>query len=378
MTEASFVYRRKRRETPMRARRIGGMAHAAAGAAAGAEDFPGSTMPEPEDGRTRLISGAVSVLIHAGLIAALLIAVWLTPEEMVEELIEITRIEETAPEEPAPAPRVLAESSARFDPAPMAMAPQIVSPAVIQHATPVVNAERREIDTLSRVQAPREVTRAVTVVDQARAYQAVARATVSPVAIDAQAPAIRGKVDIHAPAAVLAGPRQVAVSGQTVGTAGPNALGTGSSVREGVASNRDVLGARTGVRAEVGWEVGNGLGRGPGGDGTGDRGGVTWEQCTARPEVQAYLGRIKSRVLSRWVLPPDVDANQATTLRFILDPAGTANQVDFVSSPSPALGESAAKAMRSASPFDQMSPRVRCLAGNPIQATFRNPSVATN
>jgi hypothetical protein len=34
--------------------------------------------------------------------------------------------------------------------------------------------------------------------------------------------------------------------------------------------------------------------------------------------------------------------------------------------------------MRSASPFDQMTPEVRCLAGNPIQAIFRNPSVATN
>ena len=266
----------------------------------------------------------------------------------------------------------------RFDPAPMALAPQVVSPAVIQKAAPVVNAERLQVDTLSPVQAPREVARAARVVDQARAYQSVASATASPVAIDAQAPAIRGKVDIHAPAAVLAGPRQVVSTGQTVGAGGPEALGTGSSVREGIASNRDVLGARTGVRAEVGWEVGDGLGRGPGGDGTGDRGGVTWEQCTNRPEVQAYLGRIKSRVLSRWVLPPEVNANQAITLRFILDPAGTANRVDFVSSANSTLGESAVKAMRSASPFGQMSPRVRYLAGNPIQATFRNPSVAAN
>ena len=63
---------------------------------------------------------------------------------------------------------------------------------------------------------------------------------------------------------------------------------------------------------------------------------------------------------------------------FLLDPAGTANTVVFVSGDDNALGASAVKAMRSASPFDQMSDRVRCLAGNPILATFRNPTVATN
>lgn len=252
-----------------------------------------------------------------------------------------------------------------------------MSPAVIQRAQPVVNAERLEVDSLSPVQAPREVARATRVVSQARAYESVAQATASPVAIDAQAPAIRGPVDVQAPSAVLAGPRQIVSRGGTAGAAGPEALGTGSSVREGIASNRDVLGAKTGVRAEVGWQVGDGLGRGSGGTGTGGA-GVTWEQCTTRPEVQAYLGRIKSRVLSRWVLPPEVDANQSVTLRFTLDPAGTANRVEFVSTVNNLLGESAVRAMRSASPFDQMSAPVRCLAGNPIQATFRNPSVAQN
>ncbi len=377
MADRIVVRRRRRRATPLRQRRLG-MAHAGA---VPAIDFPGRPMPEPESGRSRLVSGGLSVLLHAGAIGALLLAAWLAPTEMVEEIIHITRLEDAndvSETEPAPAPRVIAEASGRFDPAPMALPPQVANPVVVRRAAPAITAERLQVDAVNPVQAPREVQRAARVVDQARAYQSVAQATAQPLAVDAPAPAIRGPVEIQAPVGIQSGPRQIARVGDTVGVAGPEALGTGSSVKEGIASDRDVLGAKTGVRAQVNWNVGDGLGRGRGG-GTGDGpGAITWDQCVARPEVQAYLQRIKSRVLSRWVLPPDVNANQSVTLRFTLDPAGTANRVEFVSSASPHLGESAAKAMRSASPFDQMEARVRCLAGNPIQATFRNPSVATN
>jgi hypothetical protein len=375
MGERIIVRRRRRRDTPLRTRRIGGFVHAGATAAG---SFPGTPMPEPPQARERLVSGGISALLHGLLIGGLVLAAWLSPPQLIEELIEITRIrDEPALQEPAPAPRVIAESSGRFDPAPMAVAPQVVNPAVVQRAAPVVSAERLQVETVSPVQAPREVQRATRVVDQARAYQSVAQASASPVAVDAQAPAIRGPVELEARGGVQSGPRQIARVGDTVGVAGPTALGTGSSVREGIASNRDVLGARTGVQAQVNWAVGDGLGRGSGGSGTG-AGAVTWEDCMGRPAVQAYLERIRQRVLSRWALPAEASANQSVTLRFILDPAGTASRVDFVSSGDARLGESAAHAMRSASPFDQMMPEVRCLAGNPIQAIFRNPSVATN
>jgi hypothetical protein len=380
MGDRIIVRRRRRRSTPMRSRRIGGLAAAGAGASAAAAEFPGSAMPEPESARGRVVSGGLSVLLHGGLVAVLLLAAWLTPDDIVEDIIEITRledVEQVAEKEPAPAPKVIAESSGRFDPAPMALAPQVVNPAVVQRAAPVVNAERLEVDTVSPVQAPREITRAAApVVEQARAFQSIATATAAPVAVESQAPAIRGPVEIQAPKGIQAGPRQIAATGRTAGLAAPGALGTGSSVREGIASGRDVLGAKEGVQAQVNWAVGPG-GRGRGGDGLGEA-GVSFEACTSRPEVQAYLSRIRTRVLSRWVLPPDVDANQSITLRFTLDPAGTANHVEFVSTPSPILGESAVKAMRSASPFDPMAGRVRCLANNPIQATFRNPSIAKN
>jgi hypothetical protein len=271
---------------------------------------------------------------------------------------------------------VLAESFGSYDPAPMAELPQIISPAVVQRAAPAIDADQLQIDTLNPIQAPREVQRASRQVETKSAYQSIARTTVSPLRIDASAPAIRGPVEVRAPSGIQAGPRQV-VRGRGVGIADPSALGSGSSVREGIASSRDVLGAATGVRARVDWAVGNSNMRGSGGEGTGP-GGLSWEQCMARPEVQAYMQHIKTRVLSRWVLPPNVEGNHSVTLRFSLDPAGTANRVVFVDSNDRYLGQSAVKAMQSASPFDQMSDRVRCLAGSPILATFRNPTVATN
>jgi len=376
MTDEIVIHRRRARPSPMRTRRIGNLASAGAAGAAGA-DFPGIRIPDPEGTRGRLVSGGISLLLHGLAISAILLAAWLAPEEMFEEIIEITRIEEeVASEEPAPAPRVLAETLGRYDPAPMATVPQVVSPAVIQRAAPVINAEQLQLDTVSPVRAPREVQRASRQVETARTYQSIAQATASPLEIDASAPAIRGPVELQAPSGIQAGPRQVA-RGSSVGIADPSALGSGSSVREGIASNRDVLGAKTGVRAQVNWAVGNSNMRGSGGQGTGP-GGLSWDQCMGRPEVQAYMQHIKSRVLNRWVLPSNVQANRTVTLRFVLDPAGTANRVAFVSAEDNVLGESAVKAMRSASPFDQMSDRVRCLAGNPIMATFRNPTVATN
>ncbi|MDJ0786862.1 MAG: hypothetical protein QNK05_08625 [Myxococcota bacterium] len=373
MSDLFQIKRRRKRTNPMHARKIGSAAAAAAGGGAVGE-FPGIEMPEPASGKERIVSGLLSAFLHAALIGAGLLAVWLAPEEVIEEIIEITRIQEEVVEqqqEPAPAPRVVAESATpRFDPAQMALPPQIINPAVVQRAAPAVNAERLQIDTVAPVQAPKEITRAATQVEQARAYQSVAVATASPVAVDAQAPAIRGPIEIQAPSGIQAGPRQVAAVGNTVGLAAPGGLGTGSSVRDGMNTGRDVVGAKTGARAQVNWAVGDGA-RGRGGDGIGE-GGVSFEACMGRASVQAYMSRVRGRILDRWVLPPNVDANQAVTLKFSIDPAGTATRVDLVTAPDPSLGESAVRAMRSASPFEPMSADVRCLANSLIQGTFTN------
>ncbi|MDH3685109.1 MAG: hypothetical protein OEP95_02735 [Myxococcales bacterium] len=370
------VYRRKSKARgPMHSRRIGTQLDAQAGGAAAAEAFPGMDLSDPERTRGRTISSTLSLLLHGAALGALFLAAYLAPVEEIETLIELQRVpDEVAKEEPAPAPRVVRErASPIFDPSKMAVAPQVVNPVVIQKRAPVVSAPVN-VQNVNTVQAPKQIARANTVVTQARAYQSPVQVTASPVAVEGVAPAIRGKIEHVAPQGVQAGPRQVASVGNTVGIGDPEALGSGSSVREGIVTGRDVHGAKTGMRANVNSRVGDSNLRGSGGTGTGPGGrAVSFQDCMSRPSVQAYMRQIKDRVISRWVLPVDVAANQSVEMRFALDPAGTASQVRLVSAPDAKLGESAVDALRSASPFDHMADEVRCLAGEPIIATFKNP-----
>jgi hypothetical protein len=335
--------------------------------------FPGSPMPEPGGGRGRWVSSGASLLIHGGALFLLFLLSQLAPEELKETLIEVTRVNEPK-EEPAPRPRAIAESAGRFDPRPMAMAPQILNPTVIQQRVPDLAAAQVQVRNIQPVQAPREIApiRAPDV-SQARQFQSpIVANTAAPRVIDTAAPQLSGPVDFQAPTGTLAGPRQVTTGG-TVGIADPSALGTGSSVREGIASDRDVHGAKTGERASVNVAVGSGGGRGTGGDGTGAGGAVSFEACVRRPEVEAYLAHVKDRMKARWALPGGVAPNQGVQLRFHLDPSGSANQVEFVNTPDAALGRSAVEAIRAASPFNPMSERVRCLSNASLTAIFSNP-----
>jgi hypothetical protein len=327
----------------------------------------------------------VSLLLHGGLLAALALATWLAPVEEIEEIIKLERVQDVSEpqprkEEPAARPRVVAErASPVFDPAAMAVAPRVVNPVVVQQKAPAVTAQKVEVENLGVVTAPTEIARAApVVVEQARTYQSIAPVVTAPVAVEGVAPAMRGPVEAVAPVGVTSGPRQVASAGGNVGIADARALGSGSSVKEGIVTGRDVHGAKTGARADVHWAVGSGNLRGTGdGNGTG-AGNVPLEDCMARPEVRAYMERVRTRMLDRWALPPEVPGNQSVQLRFVLDPAGTASRVELVAAPQARLGQSAVEALRAASPFDHMPDRVRCLAGGPLIGTFRNPSVATN
>jgi hypothetical protein len=377
VSDAWIVKRRPRRESPLRRHRF---VEAAITASQSALPFPGSPMPEPEGTRERLVSSGLSILLHGGLILALFLIAQRASDELVETFIEVQRVEEASEDEPAPRPRAIAESRARFDPAPMAVAPQIVNPTVIQQRVPNLAAQQVQVQQIAPVQAPLDVARiAAPQVDSVRAFQAPVAASAAPVQIDTAAPSISGPVDFQAPVGTSAGPRQVVTGGNTVGIGAPTALGTGSSVREGIGSNRDVLGAKTGERASVNVAVGPGGGRGTGGTGTGP-GGVPFDECMRRPEVQAHMARLKERVLARWRSAPAGLPTGAfkATLGFRLDPSGSASQVDLVSSENAGVGRSAAEAMRAASPFDLMGPTVRCLAGNRFNATFTLENIAAN
>jgi hypothetical protein len=375
MSEQLEIRRRRAKGRPMRTRRTSALHAATAGGPAVA--FPGINYLDEEDSRRTWISGSVAFLLHAGVVVGLLLFTWLAPEELKEELIPVRLINEQPAErtDPAPAPRAIAERrSAVFAPQPQALQPQVVNPQVIARAAPQVAAEKIEMNSVGQVAAPREVTRQAVVVDKVSAVRSTAQAVQGRVDVAATAgPALRGPIEVEAPSGASVGPRQVTNVGSSIGT-GSVRLGDGSSVREGIASDRDVLGSPTGPRlADVNTAVGKGFTSGGGGTG---EGGVSWGDCQARPEVQAYLSGVKTRMYARWVLPPNVPSNQEVQIRFQLDAAGSAQQVTLVPGGDGRLGTSAVDAMRSASPFPPMADRVRCLAGNPIIGFFRNPAAS--
>jgi len=226
---------------------------------------------------------------------------------------------------------------------------------------------------VSSVVAPKQINRAATVVEHVSAVSSIVAARASAVDVGSAAgPVVRGPVRADLPAGPSAGPRQVSVAagGTSTGT-GRIAIGGGSSVREGVVSNRDVLGSPNGAPlASVDTKVGEGMLRGSGGSGESV---VSETACFRKPEVQAYLSQVQNRTLERWVLPPSVSADQHVTLRFKLDVAGSASAVSLVRASDNALGLSAVDALRSASPFPAMPDSARCLVRVPITATFSNP-----
>jgi TonB family protein len=379
MREELVVRRRKPRATPMRTLRIGGMAASGAtsgGAAAGAPvEFPGIDFSEAHTGRARLAGGLLAALVHASVLAGLMLLAALHPKVR-DEIIELQLMKEppAAKTDPAPAKRVVAERrSARFAPQAQAVAPDVVNPKVVARRS-AVSAEKLRVESVGKVVAPREVRRARVETVRARAVATATEPARSDIEVDESVagPALRA-AEITGPTGPSVGPRQIVAKGGTIGT-GPSVvigLGEGSSVRDGIDSDRDVQGSARGPRlANVNTSVGRGLMDGSGGTG---RGGVAMGDCYKLPEVQQYLDQVRVRTLARWQLPAGVPPNEEVALLFQIDPAGSATRVEVVNARSRQLGQSAIDALRSASPFPAMSGKVRCLARLPISATFRNP-----
>ncbi|HEY8153650.1 MAG TPA: energy transducer TonB [Myxococcota bacterium] len=377
MTQQLHIFHRRKRSTTMGVARMGAAFEKAATQRV-AYEFPGLTLKDPESARRTLLTGGLATLVHVGAVAILLILASLAP--VIEEAIIPVQIlkEEPPPpkEEPesAPAPKALAERrSVDYAPAVQAVQPQIVNPRVVAEASPAVSAEVLQMDAVGSVVAPKQINRAATVVERVSAVNSVVAARASAVDVgSASGPVVRGPIRPGLPVGPSAGPRQVnvAAGGTSTGT-GRLTIGSGSSVREGVVSNRDVVGSPNGEPlASVDTKVGEGMLRGSGGTGESV---VSETACFQKPEVQAYLSQVQSRTLERWVLPPSVSADQQVTLRFKLDVAGSASNVSLVRASDNALGLSAVDALRSASPFPAMPDSARCLMRVPITATFSNP-----
>jgi hypothetical protein len=283
------------------------------------------------------------------------------------------------PEEPAAAPKALAQRrNLPFAPAVQAVAPQIVNPRIIAEASPAVAAEALQMDAVATSRAPTDIQHQSLAVERVSAVNTAVRARVAAVDVaSAAGPVVRGPTRIAAPVGPSVGPRRVeaAAVGDTMGTA-PLQIGSGngSSVRDGVLSDRDVIGSPGGALVvSVDTTIGDGPLGGTAPSGSGTAIPVTKSSCMEHPAVQSYLVDVRNRTLERWVLPPGVDAGSKVTLRFQLDVAGSASRVAIVAAQDNALGASAVDALRAAAPFQPMPDEVRCLARVPIVGTFSNP-----
>jgi TonB family protein len=344
-----------------------------------ASAYPGFSEPDPEGSRRRWVTGSLAALVHFGGLAVLIVLASLAPV-IEEQLIPVQLLKDEPPPEvkPAAAPKALAERRPLpFNPQVQSIQPQIVNPAVIAEASPAIAADALQMDAVSAVTAPTQIASASSVVvERVSAVSSVARARAAAVDVaNVGVPAVRGPTRVNAPVGPSVGPRQVtaATVSPTVGTALQIGSGTGSSVAEGVISNRDVVGSPDGALVvSVDTAVGDGFLRGTeaSGDGTSV---VSLSACMERAEVRTYLNGIKDRTLDRWVLPPGVASDKRVTLRFRLDSAGSASNVSVVRAEDNALGASAVDALRSASPFPPMPESVRCLTQVPIVGTFSNP-----
>jgi hypothetical protein len=407
MASTIRIRRRDPRPTPMRTLRLGAAARMGAVPRVA---FPGASIPAPEGPKRRILAGLAAAAVHAAFLGTLYVVTVLNPPEEREKPIRVAllppppppppkpepRIErapvpaptpaprpEPAPvarpaPAPAPAPKALAERrSLQFAPQAQAIQPQVVNPTVIAKAAPAVEASKLDMNTVSSVTAPREISSAPLAVESVQAAPSPVAATVSKVDLGAAgAPALRGPIERNAPVGASVGPRQVVASGSTVGT-GTATTGDGSSVREGQLSSRDVLGSPDGPRlANVNTRVGQGNLKGPGGTGTVLGGGDP--DCENRAEVVAYMDQIKQRTLARWATSGSTPAGRVRAkLRFQLDVGGSASRVEMVSSDDPRVGASVVDALRAASPFPPMSDRVRCLADSQLTATFTLETTST-
>ena len=95
--------------------------------------------------------------------------------------------------------------------------------------------------------------------------------------------------------------------------------------------------------------------------------------CLERPEVGAYLDYIDKRMSSRWIPPRDAAVDSEVKLRFTIDASGAVIAAEVAEASNPALGKSAVDALRAAAPFDPMSERVRCIAGQSLIGAFSLP-----
>lgn len=383
--------------TPVPALALSGPGSAAMTAAAAA---PTLVMPEPEGLRDTLISGSVSAALHAAALLALILAALLAPEELVEKIIPVEIFKDIDPvelpgsnAEPAPAGP---KSVGAVRPSAAAMAAASLTPAEAEALRQAaLEAARKAVKDME--QQAQQPTALPTQLDrrdvQAESLAARAAAAASPTTAvdvaDVQAVQI-DPADLAALDVDLSGPQQIDTSnlpemsapeafavlsdlGAPEYTGSVSATSVSSAATTGRSYGTEGTGVDTGVASE--WSGGGGRGTGIGGGGTGGTGTATGVvRCLESAYVDRYLEVVKDRTDQRWRVPEGVTPGTKVVLRFDLDAAGMAANVEVIETQDELLGRSAMQALRSAAPFPPMDDNNRCLAEKRIKQTFTVPA----
>ncbi len=363
---------------------------------------------------SKLRSGAISLVIHAGLAAVMFFATFLaveeevkirTPEKTIEAVLikvqPVQRNPDAGSESGAGTPVDNVPKTAR----PKALARRVAVPnvsrlsSVVQQQvtrvqpTPVLGqtqVEKVNVETIRRTQAPKNITqtriqtRVVSELGDVQPYS-VATGPASSSAKVREAPTL----------AQTAGPRVQSAAGPMVQTNAVNYQAP--ALAEGVVGDYTVQGTPDGPNVRVfepgsgsgyfdgaggrGAGSGGGDGNGTGGDGPGDgrgtgRGGSGTgagkpgpRDCNADLQCKAYLELIRQRVYGRWNPTGDVKGG-GVQLSFRIDRSGAAHEIALVRSSNGPLGDSCVTAFRHANPFPPPPASIAYLLDKKIVANF--------
>ena len=341
-------------------------------AAAGVGTLPHLGMPDPEGSRSAWLSGSLSVAIHGGLIGALVLFAWLSPD-IVEQIIPVQIVRELpgSNEEPAPArPKTLMPRRA-------AVAQQVTPRQLTQAVRPQVAAVSTQTLQVAKVDlkaAPTQLDRTTITASRVNVARSVGAPRINTSSLAIASPVAIRQSDVRAPAVVNTGPASVPTAAPTqIAPRFANVAQPTTAAIESAAtlSNAQFAEGPAGISISTALSEDLLAGGGGGTGGTGKAVGVV--RCNESAFVQRYYDAIRTRTLDRWEVPEGTASNARVVLTFRLDDSGSASDVSFAEAAAPALGSSAVRALREASPFPSLDSNTRCISGRELTATFLVP-----
>ena len=349
--------------------------------------------------RDAWVSGGLSAGLHVLVLAALIAAALLTPEEVVQRIIPLQLRREAIPlpgsnATPAPAgPKAVgatrpsaAALAAAAAPALSAAEAEALRRAALEAARAALEAMESQQPITAPTQIERNQVQADTVAARAAAAETmpsviVAGDDLKPLDIDAADLAALDLGELDGPREIdtssfgaLSAPEafaalEVLEGREYTGAASLGGVATGASMAGGAGGGN---GVDTGLSAE--WSGTGRQGAGGGGGGAGGAGTATGSvPCLESAYVQRYLEAVRDRTNQHWIVPEGVAPNAQVKLRFALDDAGMASHIETLDAEEDLLARSAETALRWAAPFPPMDDHNRCLSADRIRLTFTVP-----